>query len=158
MILHHCSPALFQVSSPLSLETGVALPPVNFGLPCSHYCCFPTHMIAHTLLSPIYFFPLYSTLSVNFFSPKATVWLIPGLLCGPYFHPNCLTPTGTLRGVRLRLFALSSYFCLHPIPHIYTTVFSPLKITICAPVGVRKYNMYLFRTTNNFKSVSWHTV
>lgn len=68
-------------------------------LPCSHYFCLPTHMI--TLFSPIHFIPLCSAFSVNFFSPKATVWLMLGLFRSPCFHPNCLTPTGTLRGVRL---------------------------------------------------------
>lgn len=83
----------------LPQNTGLFAPEWHCELPCSHYFCLPAHMI--TLFSPIHFIPLCSAFSVNFFSPKATVWLMLGLFRSPCFHPNCLTPTGTLRGVRL---------------------------------------------------------
>lgn len=118
--------------------------------PASHVLIITASPHTHTHFSPILFFPLYSALPVNSFSPKASVWLMPGLCCGPYFHPNCLTPTGTLRGVRLRSLLRACAAACTQCPTFYTIhsrlfwlFFLPHKITICALVGVRKYYMWV---------------
>lgn len=64
-------------------------------------------------------------------------------------HPNCPTPTDTLQSVRL---GSELIFCLHLLPQILHILdyFFPLVGTICAPVGVGKFIMWVWITLTTF--------
>lgn len=108
-----------------------------------YLCRFESWVLMDLLNNPI--FPILSALSINFSTPKPCVWLMPGLFCSVHFHPNCLTPTGTLQSVRL---GSELIFSLHLLPQILHILdyFFPLVGTICALVGWGKFSMWVWNT------------
>ena len=106
---------------------------VNSGLPFSHYYRLPSRDHTHSSHQSTSSHSIPPSLSIpSHQSPP--VWLTAGLSCSPYFHPNCLTPTGTLQDVWLcsllwaHTSACTSWPWFYTIHYLFSDYFSAHKI------------------------------